>query len=132
MASIRMSYGGRMASRDLSKSYHDVWAKEFEKPDYARQYFIYVMESEGLSVQQTLREAIKAMGQQNFACKSGLSARSVSDFVAQRRQWSLDKVSQHIKKVFKLELTVSIKGTSSPKRKINIKKPRRKTNKKAA
>ena len=92
-----------------SKSYHDVLAKEFEKPDYARQYFIYVMESEGLSVQQTLREAIKAMGRQNFACKSGLSARSVSDFVAQRRQWSLDKVSQHIKKVFKLELTVSIK-----------------------
>ena len=70
------------------------------------------MESEGLSVQQVLREAIKAMGRQNFACKSGLSARSVSDFVAERREWSLDKVSQHIKKVFKLELAVSIKEST--------------------
>ena len=68
------------------------------------------MESEGLSVQQVLREAIKAMGRQNFACKSGLSARSVSDFVAERREWSLDKVSQHIKKFLSLSWLCQLKS----------------------
>ena len=49
------------------------------------------------------------MGLKSFSDKSGLSIQAVSDFVAERQKWSMDKISSHIKDVFKLKAKLSLK-----------------------
>lgn len=41
------------------------------------------------------------MGLKSFSDKSGLPIQAVSDFVAKRQKWSMDKISNHIKDIFK-------------------------------
>ena len=48
------------------------------------------------------------MGLKCFSDKSGLSIQAVSDFVSERRKWSMDKLSNHIEDVFKLKVRLSI------------------------
>lgn len=95
-----------MANRN--KSYDEIMAKKFEDINYAQEYLINILESEDLSVEEALRETIKAMGLQKFSVKSGVSIQGVSDFVAQRHNWSTDKLSKCIKKVFKLKVKLVI------------------------
>ena len=57
---------------------------------------------------EALCETIKAMGLKNFSDKSGLSIQAVSDFVAERQKWSMDKLSTHIENVFKLKVKLSV------------------------
>ena len=71
-----------MANRN--KSYDEVLAKKFENRDYAKGYLLNIVESEGLSVDEALRETIKAMGLQSFSDKSGLSIQAVSQNILQR------------------------------------------------
>ena len=101
-----MSIGGNMANRN--KSYNKVLAQKFKKPEYARGYLMNIIKREKLSVDEALRETIKAMGLKCFSDKSGLSIQAVSDFVAKRQNWSMDKLSNHIKNVFKLKVKLSI------------------------
>ena len=95
-----------MANRH--KSYDKVLAQKFKNPRYARLYLINIIEKEKLSVDKALRETIKAMGLKTFSDKSGLSIQAVSDFVAERQKWSMDKISNHIKSVFKLKVKLSL------------------------
>ena len=95
-----------MANRN--KSYDEVLAGKFENLEYAQGYLLDIVENEGLSVDEALRETIKAMGLQNFADKSELSIQGVSDFVAKRHKWSSDKLSKTIGKVFKLKVKLTI------------------------
>ena len=71
-------------------------------------YLINIIKKEKLPVDEALRETIKAMGLKNFSDKSGLSIQAVSDFVAERQNWSMDKISGHIKDVFKLKVKLSL------------------------
>ena len=95
-----------MANRN--KSYDEVLAQKFKKSKYARGYLINIIENEKLSVDEALRETIKAMGLKYFSDKSGLSIQAVSDFVSNRQKWSMDKLSHHIEDVFKLKVRLSI------------------------
>ncbi len=95
-----------MANRN--KSYNEVLAQKFKKPKYARGYLLNIIEREKLSVDEALRETIKAMGLKYFADKSGLSIQAVSDFVSGRQKWSMDKLSNHIEDVFKLKVRLSV------------------------
>jgi len=90
------------------KSYDKVLAQKFKNSKYARLYLINIIEKEKLPVDEALRETIKAMGLKSFADKSSLSIQAVSDFVAERQKWSMDKISNHIKDVFKLKAKLSI------------------------
>jgi len=102
-----------MANRN--KSYDAVLAQKFENLSYAQEYLINILESEGLSVEETLRETIKAMGLQNFATKADISIQGVSDFVAQRQKWSTDKLSKCIKEVLKLKVRLVVELPDSKK-----------------
>ena len=95
-----------MANRN--KSYDKVLAKKFKKREYAQGYLINILDKEKLSVEEALRETIKAMGIKSFSDKSNLSIQAISDFVSQRQKWSTDKLSRHIKDVFKLKVKLSL------------------------
>lgn len=102
-----------MANRN--KSYDDVLANKFENLEYAQGYLINIVESEELSIDEALRETIKAMGLQRFSEKSNLSIQAVSDFVAKRQKWSTDKVSKHIFEVFKLKVKIILEPSDPGK-----------------
>ena len=95
-----------MANRH--KSYDEVLAQKFENPKYAQSYLIHIIKKEKLSLDEALRETIKAMGLKSFSDKSGLSIQAVSDFVSKRQKWSMDKISNHIKEVFNLKVKLSL------------------------
>ena len=98
--------GGIMANRQ--KSYDKILAQKFKNPKYARLYLVNIITKEKLPVDKALRETIKAMGLKSFSDKSGLSIQAVSDFVAERQKWSMDKISNHIKDVFRLKVKLSL------------------------
>ena len=102
-----------MANRH--KSYDVVLAKKFKNPKYAQGYLMHIMKKEKLSVEESLRETIKAMGLKEFSNRSGLSIQSISDFIAKRQKWSTDKLSIHIKRVFNLEIKLSLRVPQSSK-----------------
>ena len=91
-----------MANRN--KSYDDVLSEKFKDLKYAQTYLSHIINEENLTIQESLAETIKAMGLKNFVNKSKLSIQDVSDFVAKRKKWSLEKSSKYIYKVFKLEV----------------------------
>ena len=101
-----MNIGGNMANRN--KSYDKILAQKFKKPEYARRYLMNIIKREKLSVDEALRETIKAMGLKYFSNRSGLSIQAVSDFVAERQKWSIDKLSNHIEDVFELKVRLSL------------------------
>ena len=106
--------GDLMANRH--KSYDKVLAQKFKNSKYARLYLINIIEKEKLLLDEALRETIKAMGLKSFSDKSGLSIQAVSDFVAKRQKWSMDKISNLMKKVFKLKTRLSLELTKSDDR----------------
>lgn len=95
-----------MANRH--KSYDKVLAQKFKNPKYAQSYLVNIIKKEKLPLDEALRETIKAMGLKSFSDKSGLSIQAVSDFVAKRQKWSMDKTSIHVKKVFNLKVKLSL------------------------
>lgn len=100
-----------MANRH--KNYDDVMVKKFESPQYAQEYLLNIVESEEISIDEALRETIKAMSLQAFAEKSGLSIQAVSDFVSKRQKWSTDKLSKQIGNVFNLKIKLSLENPDS-------------------
>ena len=97
-----------MANRN--KSYDEVLARKFENLEYARSYLLHIVEDEGASLDEALREVIKAMGLQNFSLKSKLSIQAVSDFVHKRQIWSMGKVIRHIEEIFGLRVKLSLEA----------------------
>ncbi len=100
-----------MANRH--KSYDDVMVKKFENPQYAQEYLLNIVETEEISLDEALRETIRAMGLQAFANKSGLSIQAVSDFVSKRQKWSTDKLVKQIENVFNLKVKLSLETPDS-------------------
>ena len=95
-----------MANRN--KSYDEVLAQKFENLEYARSYLLHIVEDEGASLDEALREVIRAMGLQSFSRKSKLSIQAVSDFVHKRQVWSTDKTIRHIEDIFGLRVKLSL------------------------
>lgn len=98
-----------MANRH--KSYNEIQVPKFENLDYAQAYFLNIVEVEDLSVDEALRETIKAMSLSIFSKKSGQSIQSVSDFVSKRQNWSSDKLIRIIKLVFDLKVKLAVEIT---------------------
>lgn len=95
-----------MANRH--KDFNELVAKEFESLEFAQAYIANLINNEGLSLEEALRETIKSMGLQNFASKAQLSISYVSDFVNKRRNWSTDNLMKYIEHIFKLTIKISI------------------------
>lgn len=99
-----------MANRN--KSYDEALAEKLKNPEYAKAYLLNIVEQEELSVDEALRETIKAMGLQNFSKKSGVSVQGVSDFVNKRKPWSTEKMTKLIDVVFNLKATLTLEDPS--------------------
>jgi len=100
-----------MANRN--KNYNEIMAKKFENLEYAQEYLLYVIEAEGLSLDEAVREVIKSMGLGCFSKGSGLAIQAVSDFVSKRQKWSTDKLVKLIAKVFRLKVKLSLEPLDS-------------------
>ena len=100
-----------MANRN--KDFNELVAKEFEDLGFAQIYITNLIDKEGLSLEEALRESIKSMGLQVFANKSGASIANVSDFVNQRRKWSTDTLIKHIERVFQLKAQIVFKKVTA-------------------
>ena len=81
------------------------WLRNSKKENMLRGILINILNKEKLSVEEALRETIKAIGIKSFADKSNLSIQVVSDFSSQRQKWSTDKLARHIKDVFKCDIS---------------------------
>ncbi len=98
-----------------NKSYDKIIAKKFDNLEYAQGYLLNIVNHEGLTVDEALRETIKAMGLQRFSKRSNLSIQFVSDFVLKRQKWSTDKLTKHIAQVFNLKVKLSLEDPNSSK-----------------
>jgi hypothetical protein len=100
-----------MANRH--KDFNELVAQEFEDLGFAQAYITNLINNEGLSLEEALREAIKSMGLQAFAEKAQISISYVSDFVNKRRKWSTDNLVKYIEQVFSLKVKLLIDTNSS-------------------
>jgi hypothetical protein len=97
-----------MANRH--KDFNELVAREFEDLDFAQAYIANLINNEGLSLEEALRESIKSMGLQAFADKAEVSISYVSDFVNKRRKWSTDNLVKYIEQVFDLKIKMSVES----------------------
>ena len=95
-----------MANRH--KDFNELVAQEFEDLGFAQAYIANLINKEGLSLEEALRESIKSMGLQAFAEKAEISISYVSDFVNDRRKWSTDNLVKYIEQVFGLKVKMSV------------------------
>ncbi len=95
-----------MANRH--KDFNELVAQEFEDLGFAQAYITNLINNEGLSLEDALRESIKSMGLQVFAEKAEISISYVSDFVNKRRKWSTDNLMKYIEQVFHLKIKLQI------------------------
>ena len=95
-----------MANRH--KDFNELVAQEFEDIGFSQAYITNLINNEGLSLEEALRESIKSMGLQAFADKAEISISYVSDFVNKRRNWSTDNLVKYIGQVFGLKIKMSV------------------------
>ncbi len=101
-----------MANRH--KDFDEYVSQEFENIEFAQSYITHLINDEGLSLEDALRDSIVSMGLQSFADKADVSISYVSDFVNKRKKWSTDNLVKHLQKVFKLKIKLSIDTSDSP------------------
>ena len=95
-----------MANRH--KDFNELVAQEFEDLGFSQAYITNLINNEGLSLEEALRESIKSMGLQAFAEKAEISISYVSDFVNKRRNWSTDNLVKYIEQEFGLKIKMSV------------------------
>ncbi len=97
-----------MANRH--KDFNELVAQEFEDLEFSQLYITNLINNEGLTLEEALRESIKSMGLQAFAKKAEISISYVSDFVNQRRNWSTDNLLKYIQQVFHLKIKMVVES----------------------
>ena len=95
-----------MANRN--KDFNEFVALQFEDIDFSRAYIMNLVNNEGLSLEESLRETVVSMGLKVFANKAGLSIQYVSDFVSKRKKLSIKTIEKYMSKVFQLRIKVSV------------------------
>ncbi len=100
-----------MANRH--KDFNELVAQEFEDLGFSQAYITNLINNEGLSLEEALRESIKSMGLQAFAEKAEISISYVSDFVNKRRNWSTDNLVKYIEQVFGLKIKMIVESNKS-------------------
>ena len=96
-----------MANRH--KDFDKLVAGKFKNKKFAQAYIVNLVNEEGMSLEEALRETIVSMGLLAFANKAGVSIQYVSDFVAKRKKLSTDTITKYLHKVFYLNVTMNLK-----------------------
>ena len=97
-----------MANRH--KNFDKLVAGKFKNKKFAQAYIVNLVNEEGMSLEEALRETIISMGLLAFANKAGVSIQYVSDFVAKRKKLSIDTIIKYLHKVFYLNVTMNLKA----------------------
>ncbi|MDE0151592.1 MAG: hypothetical protein OXK80_03720 [Bdellovibrionales bacterium] len=100
-----------MANRN--KDFNTLVADKFKNRKFAQAYIINLINKEGMSLEEALRETIISMGLQVFADKAGLSIQYVSDFVNKRRKFTTGAIDKYLNKVFQLQIKISVESIRS-------------------
>lgn len=95
-----------MANRH--KDFDELVAVEFQDSNFAKEYIKNLINNEGLSLDEALRESIKSMGLKAFAEKANVSISYVSDFVNERKKWSTDNLIKYLAVVFNLKIRLYV------------------------
>jgi DNA-binding phage protein len=90
------------------KDFNELVAAQFEDLNFAQAYIINLINIEGLTIHQALKETIKSMGLKSFANKAGLSSQCVLDFTNNKTRLSTDSVINHLQEVFNLKTRIII------------------------
>ena len=90
------------------KDFDKLLAEKLTNLNFAQAYITNLLEEEKLSLNDALREVIKAMGLQEFADRAGLSIQYVSDFVNGRKNFTTGTTDRYLQKVFKLKVKISV------------------------
>ena len=99
-----------MANRH--KDFDKLVADKFKNKKFAQAYIVNLVNTEGMSLEEALRETIVSMGLLAFANKAGVSIQYVSDFVAKRKKLSTDTIVRYLYKVFYLNVTINLKAAN--------------------
>ena len=99
-----------MANRH--KDFDKLLASKFKNKKFAQAYIVNLVNEEGMSLEEALRETIVSMGLLVFANKAGVSIQYVSDFVAKRKTLSTDTIAKYLHKVFYLNVTMNLRAAN--------------------
>ena len=101
-------FGAVMANRH--KDFDELLAAQFADIKFAQAYIINLIDSEGMDLEDALRETIIAMGLQEFANKTNLSIQYVSDFVNKRRKLSIETINKYLQSIFGLKMRIIVEA----------------------
>jgi hypothetical protein len=97
-----------MANRH--KDFNELVASQFDDVEFSQTYIMNLINEEGLSPDEALRETVKSMGLQVFANKAEISIQYVSDFVSGRKKLSTDTINKYLQKAFNLKIKISVEA----------------------
>ena len=100
-----------MANRH--KNFNSLVAKKFKNKKFAQAYIINLVNKEGLSLEEALRETITSMGLQSFAGKAGVSVQYISDFMRKKRKFTISAIHKYLYKAFNLKIKVTLEKVAS-------------------
>ena len=88
-------------------------AAQFEDIGFAQTYLMILVNEEGMSLDEALREMIIAMGLQAFADKAGVSVQYISDFVNRRRKFTTETMGKYLQKAFDLRIKITVESNDT-------------------
>ncbi len=95
-----------MANRH--KDFDELVASQFSDIEFAQIYIMNLINGEGMSLEDALKETIISMGLQAFAKKANVSVQHISDFINERKKLSTDSIEKYLQKVFGLKVRMQV------------------------
>ena len=90
--------------------FNELLASKFEDIKFSQAYISALINIEGMSLEEALRETIIAMGLQSFATKAEVSIQYVSDLVNRRKRLSIKSIDKYLQKAFQLRVKMSVES----------------------
>ena len=87
--------------------FNELLASKFEDIKFSQAYISTLINIEGMSLEEALRETIIAMGLQSFATKAEVSIQYVSDLV---NRLSIKSIDKYLQKAFQLRVKMSVES----------------------
>ena len=95
-----------MANRH--KDFNELLASQFKDPEFSQLYILNLINEEGLSLEDALKETIISMGLKTFSTKAEVSIQYISDFINNRKKLSTDTMDKYLRKVFNLKIKIIV------------------------
>ena len=90
------------------KDFNKLISSKFKNKEFAQTYVMNLVNKEGMSLEEALRETIISMGLRVFANKADVSIQHISDFVHKRKKISSKTTDKYLHKVFNLKIKINL------------------------